>query len=267
MAGAHSGPTGPVSLLFTPTSLKTGDGSRTPDLRGGLRSPRASGSLFGQQASRGPRWDATPAQTRRRSLTPSSSGLARETPPPPPTSSLMDESPGGGEAGTGPAPMDTCSPGRADADAGALRPAPQPAPYAGCWVTTFGFGPEDLPDVLRELGRCGDLLHWGTYGDGQGVNWLHMKFATPQGAQRALLRDGSQVSSSVIIGVRAVDASRQAELDEAAEGRAGREAAATGRPAVTRKSLAPTQYVAPAPVQPLPARSPWTKLYEAVWGL
>lgn len=177
MAGAHSGPTGPVSLLFTPTSLKTGDGSRTPDLRGGLRSPRASGSLFGQQASRAPRWDATPAQTRRRSLTPSSSGLARETPPPPPTSSLMDESPGGGEAGTGPAPMDTCSPGRTDADAGALRPAPQPAPYAGCWVTTFGFGPEDLPDVLRELGRCGDLLHWGTYGDGQGVNWLHMKFA------------------------------------------------------------------------------------------
>lgn len=75
------------------------------------------------------------------------------------------------------------------------------------------------------------------------------------------------MSSSVIVGVRAVDASRQAELDEAAEGRAGREAAATGRPAVTRKSLAPTQYVAPAPVHPLPVRSPWTKLYEAVWGL
>lgn len=140
MAGASSGTPGPVSLLFTPTVSKSGDGSRTLELRSGMRSPRASASLFAH-GSRSGKWDSftsTPAAAttstpaRRRSLTPSGSGLlSRETPPPPPAGSLMDISP---QARGEPAEEALAVASTKFAQA-ALQHLPHDMSYKGCWVT------------------------------------------------------------------------------------------------------------------------------------
>lgn len=129
MSAAHNSAAGPVSLLFTPPGVRGGDGSRTPETRGALRSPRAQPSLLGPGTARGVRWDSTPSHTRRRSLTPGSTGLAREPPPPPPTTSLMDAG-----ASPGAVPMDI-SPARDVGSEAVLQHPPRQQPYEGCWVT------------------------------------------------------------------------------------------------------------------------------------
>jgi hypothetical protein len=45
------------------------------------------------------------------------------------------------------------------------------------WVTVFGFNQADMPLVIREFSRAGDILQFGTFGDGAGVNWVHMQFS------------------------------------------------------------------------------------------
>ncbi|KAK2080378.1 hypothetical protein QBZ16_000231 [Prototheca wickerhamii] len=250
MSGTQTGTPGPVSLLFTPNLSKTAEASRTPELRSGMRSPRASASLFG---SRGSKWDAfaaspvapapSPTPARRRSLTPSGSGLlSRETPPMPPAGSLMDISPPGAEASEAAA--------LATAKVPALQHPPHDMAYKSCWVTVFGLTPESLPDTLREFGQCGEI-----------------------GAERALLRDGRCVRPGVMVGVRRVPPEQQDELESAAE---KEESGGTGGLAVggpRRASLAAPQgpsriELAPAPMLvPGPPTSAWAKLGNALWGL
>jgi hypothetical protein len=183
----------PVSLLFSPT-LKATDGQKhSPAALG--RSPSATPAPFGTPATGFGAQGATPP-SRRRSLTPASS-MAKDTPPPPPADSLLD-SPGlGGAAFGGWATAEpngvedmATSPSGAAAHATVAAP-PQPSAAAGdyaaagralrdydsTWVTVFGFASADVPAVLSEFGKCGDIEGFGTYEDGPHVNWLHIKFA------------------------------------------------------------------------------------------
>lgn len=73
------------------------------------------------------------------------------------------------------------------------------------WVTIYGFTPDDLPLVLREFQRCGDILQWGTFGASPQSNFMHIQYQNKYGAQRALLRSGEQLSSSLIIGVKQLE--------------------------------------------------------------
>ena len=41
----------------------------------------------------------------------------------------------------------------------------------------FGFSQDEVPLILREFGKCGDIRQFGTFGEGGGVNWIHIQFA------------------------------------------------------------------------------------------
>ena len=172
--------------------------------------PAFGGSALGVFGSH----EGGPPSSRRRSLTPASSA-AKDTPPPPPAESLMDSpglagpslatwgTTGRPAAGTGgieamatspiengdvsPArigtralglPLDSTSTQDVSVAGKALRD------YEATWVTVYGFGQADVPLVLREFGRCGDILRYGTFDDGPQVNWMHIKFAVSESEPR-----------------------------------------------------------------------------------
>ncbi|PRW18392.1 nuclear pore complex NUP35-like [Chlorella sorokiniana] len=228
-----------VSLLFTPLS-KAADGQKggTPaDFRSfsGLgRTPASAGRAFGGAGgAAGP----TPP-SRRRSLTPASS-RQMDTPPPPPMDSLLD-SPGG--LGAGAAPWGQGADGVEDMQvstspyAAARAAAAAPAAAAGrdlaraahaleqyedTWVTVFGFGPSDLPLVIREFSKAGDIAQFGTFGESASVNWIHIQYQNKHAAQRALLHNGEQLSATCMVGVKPLDASHRAAVERQAGGANG----------------------------------------------
>lgn len=168
------------------------------------------------------------------------------------------------------------------------------------WVTIFGFAPGDLPAVLREFQRCGDILQWGTFGCGGGpgaggapANFVHVQFANRYGAQRALLKNGEQLSPALIVGVKPLDprhrqimeaygagsgAGAGAAMNGAAGGAAspgprvrglaggGTGAAAAAAVAAARPYKVDTAAVAAAAL-PQPSRSLMQKLSEFVLGV
>lgn len=231
-----------VSLLFTPTTKAT-DGQKGPapgDFRtfSGLgRTPASAGRAFGGRDGAGAH--PTPS-SRRRSLTPASS-RQMDTPPPPPMDSLLD-SPRGVGAGPVPWPSQdgaedmqvSTSPyggargGAAPAPAAAApsrelaRPAGgDVAGYEDTWVTVFGFGPNDLPLVMREFSKAGDILQFGTFGEASQVNWVHLQYQNKHAAQRALLRNGEQLSACCMVGVKPLDPAHRAAADRAGPGGPG----------------------------------------------
>jgi nuclear pore complex protein Nup53 len=202
-AGSREQP--PVSLLFTPATMKPTDGkTHSPAL--GRAQSLAAGPAFRMSPAFSGRDAATPS--RRRSLTPASSA-AKDTPPPPPADSIMD-SPGlpgpsfatwmatttadkGGveDMATSPTPVVPPSgalatvagaqaPGRSEGAAAArdlVAAGRALREYESTWVTVFGFSQADVPLVLREFGRCGDVIRYGRFDDGPHVNWMHIKYA------------------------------------------------------------------------------------------
>ncbi len=44
-------------------------------------------------------------------------------------------------------------------------------------LAVFGFSQDDVPLILREFGKCGDIRQFGTFGEGGGVNWIHIQYA------------------------------------------------------------------------------------------
>lgn len=91
-----------------------------------------------------------------------------------------------------PPPMQSLTPAAGSHGATVIgyEPAPQ---YQDVWITVFGFSQHDTPLILREMGKCGDILQWGTFGQ-PAANYLHMQFQNKFAAQRALLRNGEQLS-------------------------------------------------------------------------
>jgi nuclear pore complex protein Nup53 len=147
------------------------------------------------------------------------------------------------------------------------------------WVTVYGFSPDDLPLVLRELQRCGDVLQWGTFGASPQSNFMHVQFQTKYGAQRALLRSGEQLSGSLIIGVKTLEARHKALVEawSSSSGSGGRGGGGGGA-----GGTSPSRIYAPlAPARPykvvadgagaaqaLPTRSTWmNKVSEFVFGI
>jgi hypothetical protein len=287
----------PISLLFSP-SLKGTDGQKPP-----LGRTPSTAPGFAPARSFASREAATPPTRRRRSFTPASGGAAKDTPPPPPSGSLLDSPGGGGGGGAGPSlaggwglpggaadaggveDMNTSPIGGGPAPAAPPQPPAPPSPrqqlqreYAaagralrdldGTWVTVFGFAQADVPLVLREFCKCGDVEEFGTYGDGPHVNWMHLRYANRHAAQRALLRSGEQLSAACMVGVKPLDPGRREAMERAG---GGGEGAARATPALPRAARArPYQLdaaAAQAAVVPLASKSAWEKVSEFILGL
>lgn len=142
--------------------------------------------------------------------------------------------------------------------------APQ---YQDVWVTIFGFGQQDIPVVLREFSKCGDILQWGSFGQPT-ANFLHVQFQNKYASQRALLRNGEQLSPALVIGVKPLDARHRAAIEQYLAGGA-MASALDGQAAITRPAVMPDRpYLIEAPKQtPMPQpRSVVSKVVEYVFG-
>ena len=296
----------PFSLLFSP-SLKLPDGQKhSPSALG--RSPSATpapfGFAFGPSATPGQQQhqQQTP-QSRRRSLTPASS-MAKDTPPPPPVDSLLDTSPllppptpttphVGKDSGHAPEDMST-SPGAAPPpppthtntlDATYAAAGRTVRDYDSSWITVFGFSQFDVPLVLREFSKCGDIVQFGTFEDGPHVNWLHIRYTNKHAAQRALLRNGDQLSSACMVGVKPLDPRKKVEIERleqqphrrggdgggALEGRGGRwmevPKPVSQQQEQRRSALRSSNNNNSNTVVPLPSKSAWDKVSEFILGI
>jgi nuclear pore complex protein Nup53 len=151
-------------------------------------------------------------------------------------------------------------------------PVDAPPGLEDTWVTVYGFPPEDLATVLREFQRCGDVLQWGTFGAGAGANFVHIQYQTRYGAQRALLKGGEQLSSTLIVGVKPLDPRHRAAVEGGAGGGGG---GSPGGPRVGRggglaaAAAARPYRVEAAAAAALPTRGAglWDKLQQFVIGV
>jgi nuclear pore complex protein Nup53 len=152
--------------------------------------------------------------------------------------------------------------------------------YESTWVTVYGFSQADVPLVLREFGKCGDIVHFGSFEDGPHCNWLHINYANKHAAQRALLRSGDQLSSSCMVGVKPLDSGKRDAIERqlggsnsAAGGSSGGFVAGVNRggPALPKLASSRPYQVntasAHAAVVPLPSKSAWEKVSEFILGI
>jgi nuclear pore complex protein Nup53 len=80
------------------------------------------------------------------------------------------------------------------------------------WVTVFGFSLGDTNLVLREFEKCGVVLrHHSGPRDG---NWIHILYQRSYDARKALQKNGIQLSSDLIVGVKPIDRVHRQQLDE-----------------------------------------------------
>ncbi|KAG2430575.1 hypothetical protein HXX76_010093 [Chlamydomonas incerta] len=200
------------------------------------------------------------------------------TPPPPPpimrlAEDVVMEDPGSTARGATP-------PGRHTPQQQPLSSTPPPPPqqtlgtgalgfeqqqpaYEDDWVTIFGFGQQDVPLVLREFHRCGDILAWG-FGE-TGANFMHVRYQNKYGAQRALIRNGEQLTPSLIIGVKPLDPRHRARVESLAEGPDAAGAAFRPKP-VPERPYRVEATVGQARV-PQPSRGVFGRVYEFVLGM
>ncbi|KAL6851768.1 hypothetical protein ACP4OV_020332 [Aristida adscensionis] len=84
------------------------------------------------------------------------------------------------------------------------------------WVTVFGFSIGDTNLVLREFEKCGVILrHHSGPRDG---NWIHVLYQHSYDARKALQKNGVQLSSGLIVGVKPIDPAHRQQLDERLSG-------------------------------------------------
>ncbi|KAG1679270.1 hypothetical protein FOA52_009300 [Chlamydomonas sp. UWO 241] len=205
--------------------------------------------------------------TQRRSATTPGSARTETTPPtpPPPVMRLSDDmvmdEPSSSKAArisAVPPPMQSLATVAHDTVLG-YEHAPQ---YQDVWVTVFGFSQADTSLILKEMGKCGDILQWGTFGS-PATNFLHVQFQNKYASQRALLRSGEQLSPSLIIGIKPLDARHRHAIE------AYHENGGDGRVSFTRPATLPERSyridAPPAAAVPQP-RSTVSKVVEFVFG-
>ena len=155
-------------------------------------------------------------------------------------------------------------PSRDDPDLSPDRVAASSSAASSRWVTVFGFAPDRLADVLRELQRDGDILRHEGDGD---ANWRHVQFSDVEGARRALRRDGRRAGGGMV-GVKLAAAEDVSRLDDGrddgdAAARVVRPAAGMTAPSARAHRVRPTR----DGVALQPRRSAWGKIVEFVFGM
>ena len=271
------------SLLFSPPS-KSADPQQqqaSPLARSTSKTP---GSAAGKNAFATREY--TPS-SRRRSATPASS-VGRETPPPP-FVSLFDTMglPGDHrDAGKTPASIDEAIDMTTSPVAGVLEAVPQQPSvrqqsashlalvrqpnvqdYDSCWVTIYGFHQNDLPLVLKEFSKCGDIVEFGSFDDGPYVNWTHVCYESKYAAQRALLRSGQQLSPTCMVGVKEMDEKKRDAIEQGSSLEDRRPRVPVIPPVLPTLDIDKKKAIAADPVVPLSSTSMWDKVCEFVLGI
>lgn len=224
------------SLLFaSPTRER-----RTEDPSTRLRSPRYAARAAGASPTRDTAW---------RRVAPA------DVASPPPTQTLAENL-------RRPPETPARVPGATDGD-----DSDRPASSDGMdtWVTVYGFQPGDAATVLRTFQAMGEVVDFGSYGPAQ-ANWMHIRFRTRHGAQRALGHDGRRIADGLIVGVKPIGEEDAQRIAEAREDNAGR---------VRFAPTAPTGWSRPYRIDadaqadglPRPKHSTWDKITECVFGL
>lgn len=150
--------------------------------------------------------------------------------------------------------------------------------YEHTWVTVYGFHQNDLPLVLKEFSKCGDIVNFGHGNDGPYVNWIHICFDTKYAAQRALLRSGQQLSSTCMVGVKEVEEVKRNALMSQMDASSSSSARETISSLLSRASQREPRRMAEQrrkkmvaageePVLPLESASMWDKVCEFVLGI
>merc|ERR1712070_605580 len=80
-------------------------------------------------------------------------------------------------------------------------PEESPKTMFPCDVTIFGFDSSRLSLVLREFAQCGEILEH-RWEDG---NWVHIRYVSRDGAQRALERHGAMIDRQTMVAVMATE--------------------------------------------------------------
>ncbi|ONK80616.1 uncharacterized protein A4U43_C01F19830 [Asparagus officinalis] len=80
------------------------------------------------------------------------------------------------------------------------------------WVTVYGFSPGDTNLVLCEFEKCGVILKH-ILGP-RDANWMHILYQNRYDAQKALGKNGVQLNSVLIIGVKPIDPMQRQYLNE-----------------------------------------------------
>ncbi|GMH35672.1 hypothetical protein BSKO_03540 [Bryopsis sp. KO-2023] len=86
--------------------------------------------------------------------------------------------------------------------------------YMDTWVTLFGFSQEDFALVLQEFLKCGDIITYDASERGPAGNWTHVQYRTPEGAQRALQKNGISINGNLIVGVQPPSLSARALIQD-----------------------------------------------------
>ena len=68
------------------------------------------------------------------------------------------------------------------------------------WITVYGFQQSDRDLILRELQECGDIISCRNGGT-ERANFMHIQFQTKGEAQKALSKNGKQISKNLMIGI------------------------------------------------------------------
>lgn len=231
--------------------------------------------------------DYTPARRRSKTFSPmrggeqgsgerQDTGSGRETPPPPTVSMFQngslynDENMATQDSESAPRGRESRMPREV------LLPAGKRVEdYEHTWVTVYGFHQNDLPLVLKEFSKCGDIVDFGHGNDGPYVNWTYICFDTKYAAQRALLRSGQQLSSTCMVGVKEVEESKRHSLTSQMMSNSSRESVAS---LLSRVSQREPQRIAEQrrkkmvaageePILPLESASMWDKVREFVLGI
>ncbi|XP_021910968.1 nuclear pore complex protein NUP35, partial [Carica papaya] len=80
------------------------------------------------------------------------------------------------------------------------------------WVTVYGFSPGDTNLVLREFEKCGVILkHVPGPRD---ANWMHIQYQHRFDAQKALSKNGKQISGVLVVVVKTLDSIQRQGLNE-----------------------------------------------------
>lgn len=142
---------------------------------------------------------------------------------------------------------------------------PSSATTLDTWVTVYGFQPSEAAVVMRTFQTMGEVVDFGRYGPARS-NWMHIRYRTRQGAQRALAQDGKQISEGLLVGVKPLNEEEaQRIVSERGEGGGS----------VRFAPQVPSAWSRPYRIDgdpkadglPRPVHSTWEKITECIFGL
>ncbi len=123
------------------------------------------------------------------------------------------------------------------------------------WVTVYGFQQSDRDLILRELQECGEVISCRSGGTER--NFMHIQFASKGEAQKALGKNGKQVSTNLMIGIAPISSQHASTLQSGAGGLGG------DVPGFARPQQ---QHLVMPDAMPQPVNTFWSKVNEYIFG-